>query len=197
MDPLASHRSEAHPAVSGDEEAALLARVAAGDIQAFELLYRGYYRRLTRFLERLTRHPNIVDDVLDETMMVVWRKAATFNGTSRASTWIFAIAYNKAMKALRRRGDPMQTLLEDETEGVSEGPETELIKLQSSLGMRRLIARLSPEQRAVVELTYYYGYAYKEIAEIVGCPVDTVKTRMFHARRKLRVMLMALGQKSS
>ncbi len=197
MDPIASDRSEARPAVSGDEEAALLARVAAGDIQAFELLYRGYYRRLTRFLERLTRHPHIVDDVLDETMMVVWRKAATFNGTSRASTWIFAIAYNKAMKALRRRGDSMQTLLEDETEGASDGPETELIKLQSSLGVRRLIARLSPEQRAVVELTYYYGYAYKEIAEIVGCPVDTVKTRMFHARRKLRAMLMALGQKSS
>lgn len=184
------------PIPSIDEEVVLLSRVARKEVDAFELLYRGYYRRLTRFLEKVTRRPQLIDEILDDTMLVVWRKAATFNGESRVSTWIFAIAYNKAMKALRKTRDRVEALPDRDALASVDGPETELIQRQANLGLKRQLARLSPEQRAVIELTYYYGYAYKEIAQIVDCPVDTVKTRMFHARRKLRAMLVAQGQES-
>jgi RNA polymerase sigma-70 factor (ECF subfamily) len=169
-----------------DEEARLLRRIALQDRHAFEALYRIYYRRLTRFLDRLTRKPQLIDEILDDTMLVVWRKAEAFNGHSQVSTWIFAIAYRKAMKALKREGSRTRALLDDDEPLYAPSPESAFMEGESRSAIRRLVAGLSAEQRAVVELTYYHGCAYKEIADIVGCPVDTVKTRMFHARRKLR-----------
>jgi RNA polymerase sigma factor (sigma-70 family) len=177
------------PGSSGEGEAQLLRRIALQDRQAFEALYRIYYRRLVRFLDRLTRKPQIIDEILDDTMLVVWRKAATFNGHSQVSTWIFAIAYRKAMKALKREGSRAQILFDHDEPLYAPSPETAFIDGESRSAIRRLVAGLSVDQRAVVELTYYHGCAYREIADIVGCPVDTVKTRMFHARRKLRSAL--------
>lgn len=177
------------PLVLDDDEPALLRRIACQERHAFELLYRIYYRRLTRFLDRLTRRPQMVDEILDDTMLVVWRKAATFNGTSQVSTWVFAIAYRKAMKALKRERSWTQSLVDHDEPAFAPSPETAFIDGESRSTVRRLVAGLSAEQRAVVELTYYNGCAYKEIAEIVGCPVNTVKTRMFHARQRLRAVL--------
>ena len=190
MQPIEPGGLDPYAVSSIGDEAALLSRIAHQDMQAFELLYRSYYRRLTRFLEQVTRRPQLIDEILDDTMLVVWRKAATFNGQSQVSTWIFAIAYNKAMKALKKLRDPVRSP-EGEEPSPADGPETALIKRQADLQLRGLLDRLSAEQRAVIELTYYHGCAYNEIAKIVGCPVDTVKTRMFHARRKLRAMLLA------
>ena len=177
------------PAPYGEGEAQLIRRIALQDRHAFEALYRTYYRRLTRFLDRLTRRPQIIDEILDDTMLVVWRKAGTFNGHSQVSTWIFAIAYRKAMKALKREGSRTQILFDHDEPLYAPSPEAAFIDGESRSAIRRLVAGLSAEQRAVVELTYYHGCAYKEIADIVGCPVDTVKTRMFHARRKLKSAL--------
>ena len=177
------------PSPYGEEEAQLMRRIALQDRHAFEALYRTYYRRLTRFLDRLTRRPQIIDEILDDTMLVVWRKAAAFSGHSQVSTWIFAIAYRKAMKALKREGSRTQILFDHVEPLYAASPETAFIDGESRSAIRHLVAGLSAEQRAVVELTYYHGCAYKEIADIVGCPVDTVKTRMFHARRKLRSAL--------
>jgi RNA polymerase sigma factor (sigma-70 family) len=177
--------------LGNEGEADLLHRIASQDQYAFEVLYRIYYRRLTRFLDRITRRPHANEEVLDDTMFAVWRKAATFNGTSQVSTWIFAIAYRMALKALKRDRAGTQRLLDDGEPDSAPSPEAALIEGESRSRIKRLLADLSPEQRAVIELTYYHGCAYKEIAEIVGCPVDTVKTRMFHARRKLRAVLIA------
>jgi RNA polymerase sigma factor (sigma-70 family) len=173
---------------SSEDEAELLRQVSDRDRRAFELLYRVYYRRLTRFLEQVTRRPQLVEEIVNDTMLVVWRKAGTFNHGSRVSTWIFAIAYRKALKALKRAAEPSRVPWDGEA-GSTEGPETELIARESRDRLRRALAGLSAEHRAVVELTYFHGYAYREIAQIVGCPVDTVKTRMFHARRRLKVLL--------
>jgi RNA polymerase sigma-70 factor (ECF subfamily) len=170
------------------DEAALLRRIAAGDRHAFETLYRGYFPRLTRFLERVIRRPHAVEEVLNDAMLVVWRKADSFNGQSKVSTWIFSIAYRKALKAVKRFDDPME-LDDDAFESTTLGPDTELMDKQRSALLLQQIGRMSAEHRAVIELTYYHGYAYREIAQIVGCPVDTVKTRMFHARRRLRQFL--------
>jgi RNA polymerase sigma-70 factor (ECF subfamily) len=169
------------------DDAALLRRVARADTTAFEALYRVYFPRLHRFLERVTHRVTLVEEILDDTMLVVWQKASTFNGQSLVSTWIFAIAYRKALKALQRLDEPIV----DSDDNAAEDPEPDAAMMHAEL--RELlvdaIGRMSPVHRAVIELTYYQGCAYSEIAAIMECPVDTVKTRMFHARRHLRRLI--------
>jgi RNA polymerase sigma-70 factor (ECF subfamily) len=164
----------------------LIALVAGGDGQAFRELYGKYQTRLTRFLFNVVRQPHIVEEVLDDTMMVVWERAASFKGESKLSTWMFAIAYRKAIKAVRRYDEPLEDHGQDGRVSTDANPEEEY-----ELGhLRRLLKaameQLSPDHRAVVDLTYFHDLGYREIAEILDCPVDTVKTRMFYARRHLR-----------
>jgi RNA polymerase sigma factor (sigma-70 family) len=181
--------------VPNEDELSLLRRVAVRDRRAFETLYGIYYRRLFAYLFKLIRRGEVVEEVLNDVMFAVWTGAGRFDGRSRPSTWIFGIAYHKALKALARR--PAAEVDGD----VENGPEPVDRDEPESLAARRELAgvlgralgSLSPEQRAVVELTYYYGLAYPEIAEIVGCPVNTVKTRMFHARRRLKEVLPGMG----
>ena len=175
--------------VAGQREVALVGRVASGDGAAFEALYRCFYPRLRRFLERMTRRPQLVEEILNDTMLVVWRKAHTYNLRSKVSTWIFAIAFRKALKALKRLDDPVDADPDDYASPDGPGPDSELMQQELRALLSHAMSSLSVEQRAVVELTYYQGCAYREIAAIMGCPVDTVKTRMFHARRKLKALL--------
>ena len=170
----------------GTEERLLLERVAASDLAAFERLYRIYQPRLDRFLTTLLRRPQLVEEVLDDTMMVVWQTAANFRGTSKLSTWIFAIAYRKAMKARARWPDPVEDDKSDARVSEEPTPEQRIRHLKLHDAIVAAMKGLSAEHRAVVDLTYFHGLGYREIAEIVNCPVDTVKTRMFHARRRLR-----------
>jgi RNA polymerase sigma factor (sigma-70 family) len=181
-------REEARSATQRDE-VVLVVRAAGGDAEAFEALYRCFYPRLRRFLERMTRRPQLVEEILNDTMLVVWRKAHTYNFRSKVSTWIFAIAFRKALKAVKRVDDPVAYEPEEGANPTRSGPEDELMAHQLHLLLSRAMTSLSAEQRAVIELTYYQGCAYREIAEIMGCPIDTVKTRMFHARRRLKVLL--------
>lgn len=178
-----------------NDELALLRRVAAKDRRAFEALYNLYYRRLFGYLLKLTRRADLVEEVLNDVMLAIWKGAASFDGRSRPSTWIFGIAYHKALKALARRPQEPAADAEDGRPEPVDAEEPERLAVRRELAgmLGRAIGALSPEQRAVVELTYYYGMAYQEIAEIVGCPVNTVKTRMFHARRRLKEMLPGLG----
>lgn len=175
--------------VSVDEEAALLARVAAEERDAFEALYRLYSPRLQRFVRGMTKQTSLVEEILDDTMMVVWRKAYTFNHRSKVSTWIFAIAYRQSLKALERSGALEETGIDERADASAPGPDEALQQQEVRKHLDDALHTLSPEQRAVMELTYYFGYACREIAEIMGCPVDTVKTRMFYARRKLKASL--------
>jgi len=186
-----------------DSDAAVLARVAAGDRVAFETLYRRYFPRLHRFLERMTRRPHLVEEALNDTMLVVWRKAASFTAQSQVSTWVFAIAYRKALKAMQRFDEPVadddddeesaggmaQRQSEDHAQSPFPAPDAALLQQQLRAALQVAVARMSVEHRAVIELTYYHGCPYGEIADIMGCPVDTVKTRMFHARRRLRNLI--------
>lgn len=175
---------------SGDEsERQLLACVASRDLVAFERLYRIYEPRLARFLGNMLQRPQLVEEVLNDTMLVVWQSASTFRGGSKLSTWVFAIAYRKALKARRCWPDPV------EDEKLHSRPSLDPIADQQMQhqtlrdALVEAMAQLSAEHRAVVDLTYFHEMGYREIAQIVGCPVDTVKTRMFHARRRLRQAL--------
>ncbi|MHB8533950.1 MAG: RNA polymerase sigma factor [Sulfuricaulis sp.] len=171
------------------DEVALVRRVAQGDGAAFETLYGCYYPRLTRFLGRVTRQPQLVEEILNDTMLVVWRKSHTYDLSSKVSTWIFAIAYRRTLKALKRADRVLEFDPEDDVSPVKSGPEGEFIQQELRAFLSRTMTALSAEHRAVIELTYYQGYAYQEIAEIMGCPIDTVKTRMFYARRRLKALL--------
>jgi RNA polymerase sigma factor (sigma-70 family) len=181
--------------MSRDDEYTLLRRIADKERGAFEEFYTLYYRRLFSYLFKLTRRAEMVEEVLNDVMMVIWRKAASFDGRSRPSTWIFGIAYHKAMKALAQRR-PAERAADDREapEPVDhDEPERLLVRRELATTLNRALLAISAEQRAVVELTYYYGLSYQEIATIVRCPVNTVKTRMFHARRRLRDLLPEMG----
>jgi RNA polymerase sigma factor (sigma-70 family) len=178
-------RAEAARAPASDDRE-LIARVAGRDLQAFERLYRLYQPRLTRFLTTLLRRPQLIEEVLDDTMMVVWQTADRFRGSSKPSTWIFAIAYRKAYKAKARWPDPVEDPEFDTRVSEDPLPDEDLDHARLHDSLMKAMDRLSADHRAVVDLTYFHGMGYREIAEIVDCPVDTVKTRMFHARRRLR-----------
>lgn len=179
------HTAEVARAPTSDDRE-LVARVAARDLQAFERLYRLYQPRLTRFLTTLLRRPQLIEEVLDDTMMVVWQSADRFRGSSKPSTWIFAIAYRKAHKAKARWPEPLEDPEFDTRVSEDPLPDDELQHARLHDSLMKAMDQLSADHRAVVDLTYFHGMGYREIAEIVDCPVDTVKTRMFHARRRLR-----------
>jgi len=187
----ANRRPAAPPAerAGGDAlDAALLARVVARDLAAFEALYRAYHPRLGRFLGLMTSRRTVIEEALNDTMLVVWNRAATYNGESKVSTWIFAIAHRVALKALHRQDEALPA---PESEPVCElsGPEARRSEDETRAALLRGLALLSHEQRSVLVLTYFHDLPYAEIAQIMSCPVDTVKTRVFHARRRLRAML--------
>jgi RNA polymerase sigma factor (sigma-70 family) len=173
---------------TAEDDLRLIARITTGDLQAFEQLYRNYHPRLTRFLGNLLRRPELVEEVLNDTMVVVWTRPERYNGTSKLSTWIFAIAYRKALKALRGQDEPVEQD-EDLRASPEPGPEQLLGQSQVQQALLKAMGQLSADHRAVVDLTYFHEIGYREIAEIMECPVDTVKTRMFHARRRLKGML--------
>jgi RNA polymerase sigma-70 factor (ECF subfamily) len=173
----------------GQDEMLLLSRVAAGETRAFEELYRIYHPRLTRFLINILRRPHLVEEALDDTMMVVWRRPGSFTGASKVSTWIFAIAYRTALKALSRLDEPQEDLDAEQRPSAEPDPEQALGDLQVQKLLLNAMDRLSSDHRVVVDLTYYHEAGYREIAEIMNCPVGTVKTRMFHARLKLKELL--------
>lgn len=172
-----------------DGEADLLGRVAAGDRHAFELLYRAYFPRLTRFLHRMTRSVPLIEELVNDTMLVVWQKADSFDGSCKVSTWVFAIAYRKACKALHGLDEPLESIEEAREGDASWQPEWQFEQLSLGHAVDAALAALPLEQRAAFQLTFYHDMAYAEIADIMECPVNTVKTRLFHARRRLAVLL--------
>ena len=196
MTELSARRRLRERADQDSIDRSLLERIVAGDRAALHKLYVGYYQRLLRFLYRITGQLELAQEGINDVMLVVWEKGRTFSGRSTVSTWIMCIAYRKGLKLReksRRWSDRFKAAdIHDWNEPFlpSEKP-TEEVVTQDLLA--RALRQLSPEQRAVVELTYFHGYSYQEISEIAGCPVNTVKTRMFHARAKLRTILPALG----
>lgn len=185
--------SDLPPDARPDEHAerALLARLPAGDRAALAALYRTYHRRLARFVGRMTRRADIVDEVINDCFWIVWQKAATFRGDARLSTWILGIAYRCALKALRQHGE--EPLADDDgawQPAHDPQPEHELRDW-----VAKGLLKLPVEQRLVLELAYGGGHSVEEIAAIMQCPEGTVKARLFHARTKLRHLLPALADR--
>ncbi len=181
-------------AIPEEDDRELIRRVADKDRRAFETLYQRYGPRLQRYLSRLIQRPDVAEEALDDVMLVVWQNAARFNDRSRVSTWILGIAHHKALKARARlAGRLSETPVSDQQVADGEGPEDATMRGELDRLLAKGLEALSPEQRVVVELTFYQERSYHEIAEITRCPVNTVKTRMFHARKRLAPLLTALG----
>jgi len=179
----------AEPSPAERIEIDLIARVAQGDMRALEALYRLYHPRLARFVQRMTRQGSLIDELVNDVMLVVWRRADRFNGSSKVSTWIFGIAYLKALKAVNRFDAPLEEMVVDEVPDAQPAPDDAVYQRQLRARLDAVMGELPVEQRLVVDLTYFQGMSYREIADVMECPVDTVKTRMFHARRKLRAAM--------
>ncbi len=184
--------SLAAPSPSTDAvDLSLLRQVAAKDRAALAAMYSDYHRRLCRFLSRLTRRNDLVEEVINDCFWIVWQKAPEFRGDSRVSTWIMGIAYRCALKALRQDGG---------LDTVDDGAPDLLAASMDPQPSRELrdwlekgLEHLNAEQRLTLDLAYGGGHSLEEIASIMQCPVSTVKARMFHARVKLRNLLPALA----
>jgi RNA polymerase sigma-70 factor, ECF subfamily len=173
---------------SNARELELLRQVAAGDRTAFKELYLIYHRRLARFLMRMTSRHDLIEEVINDTLWTVWLKAGDFRGDSLVSTWIVGITYRRALKALRRHAMARPMLAEE----VAVAPDAQL-EDENRQWLGQALAELPLEQRMVMEFSYLMGHSCEEIAQIMQCPVNTVKTRMFHAREKLRRSLPRLA----
>ena len=178
----------------GKIDADLLARIARQDRAALRTFFARYHVRLYRYLVRLTRNEGLAEDMINEVFLSVWRNAASFQGQSAVSSWVFAIARNRAMSELRKKSE---TTLDDpdsyDEVDDSDTPEETAMKADKGAALRECLFKLTPEHREVIELVYYHDKSVKEVADIVGIPENTVKTRMFHARQKLSVILREAG----
>lgn len=180
-----------------DADIELVARVATGDKQAFETLFTDYGERVFRYAHRLIHDVPKAEEVTNDVMIEVWKNAAKFEARSKVSTWILGITRHLALNAVRgKKLDTVDVDLAPEIVDPSESAERgavadERADLQQKL--RAALAELSADHRDVIELTFFHGCSYQEIAAIVDCPENTVKTRMYHAKKQLRGILPGLG----
>ncbi|MDD5580633.1 MAG: RNA polymerase sigma factor [Methylobacter sp.] len=180
-------------------DAELIARLCNADEDALKQLYHHYYPRLFRFIARVTRRDDLIDEIINDVMYVVWEKAASYNPQCKSTTWIFGIAFNKTRQALRNADRSEEVSLDDldENHAWLGKQDAGLRQLEVDDWMAFALDKLSPEHRAVIELTYYEGLHYSEIAAIMDCPENTVKTRMYHARKYLAVILAPTNDNSA
>ncbi len=178
-----------------DDDRQLIARVAAGDRTAFQALYFAYHKRLSRFLMRICRRRELAEEIINDTMFAVWQKAGDFRGEAQVSTWILGIAYRQALKALRRAAGrlPLVSVNVGDTSLRELGDDAGAAQRELREWLESGLDSLPPTQRLAIELAYFLGHSCEEIAAITACPVNTVKTRLFHARERLRERLPALS----
>jgi RNA polymerase sigma-70 factor (ECF subfamily) len=172
----------------------LIGRIAGGDRLAMQALYARHHVKVFRFVLRLVRNEASAQDLISEVFLDVWRQAARFEGRSAVSTWILAIARFKALSSVRRRKEAQ--LDEEEAERIedeADTPEVALQKKDRGEVLRQCLAKLSPDHREIIDLVYYHEKSVEEVAEIVDIPENTVKTRMFYARKKLAELLKQAG----
>ena len=177
----------------GTSDETLIRTIAAGDRRAMQALYARYSVRIYRFVLRLTNDRSLAEDIASEVFIDVWRGAEGFKVKSQVSTWMLAIARHKALSALRRRSD--ERLDENATAiaDPADDAETTVDKRDRNALVQHCLSQLSVLHREVLDLVYYHEKSVDEVAEIVGAPANTVRTRMFYARKRMQTLLEAAG----
>jgi RNA polymerase sigma-70 factor (ECF subfamily) len=173
---------------------ALIGRIAAGDKLAMHLLFARHHVRVYRFVLRLVRDASLAEDLISDVFLDVWRQASRFERRSSVGTWLLAIGRHKALSALRKR--PGQAFDDEKAAAIEDpgdNPEIAAQKKDKAEILRECLNGLSAEHREIVDLVYYHEKSVEEVAEIAGIPANTVKTRMFYARKRLSELLKAAG----
>lgn len=180
--------------MQSDSDDELLVRIAQGDRLAFRVLYARHNVRVFRFILRFIKDEGRAEEALGDVFLDVWRQAGRFEGRSSVSTWLLGMARFKALSIVRERKDEG---IDDEAaagiEDDADTPEATAQKRDKAKALRRCVEALSPEHREIVDLVYYQEKSISEVAEIVGIPENTVKTRMFYARKRLQELLTGAG----
>jgi RNA polymerase sigma-70 factor, ECF subfamily len=179
---------------SAKTDEALIKEIAGGDRSAMGTLYNRHNVRLYHFLVRMVSDAGRAEDLVSEVFIDVWSQAGRFEGRSQVSTWILSIARFKALSAVHRRRDAeldetAMELLEDS----AENPEEAILNKDCSAQLRTCLAQMSRDHRQIIDLVYYHEKSVEEAAEIIQTPKNTVKTRMFYARKHLGRLLLAHG----
>jgi RNA polymerase sigma-70 factor, ECF subfamily len=175
-------------------DAALIQSIAAGDRGAMRILFARHNVRLYRFLLRFVADKSTAEDLVSEVFLDVWRHAVGFQARSQVGTWLLAIARNKAMSVMRRRST--EELDEDAAAAIEDpgnNPEVTMQNRQKTEILLKCLTQLSPTHREVIDLVYYHERSIDEVAEIIGVPQNTVKTRMFYARKRIAELMAAQG----
>jgi RNA polymerase sigma-70 factor, ECF subfamily len=172
----------------------LIGRIANGERLAMQVLFARHHVRVYRFVLRLVRNEATAEDLISEVFLDIWRNAGKFEGRSAVSTWMLSIARFKALSVLRRR--PEEELDEEMADAIADhadDPEIALAKKDKGKVLRQCLGMLSAEHREIIDLVYYHEKSVADVAQIVGIPEATVKTRMFYARKKLSELLKEQG----
>ena len=192
---------------TADTDLMLVERTVAGDQKAFELLVLKYQRRIERLIGRMVRDVDLVEDIAQETFIRAYRALAQFRGEAQFYTWLYRIAVNTAKKALvDLKRDPLvsESALrgggddEDETSAVenelttAETPETVLAAKEIAAAVNSAMEALPEELRQAVTLREIEGLSYEEIAEVMNCPIGTVRSRIFRAREAISARIKPL-----
>ena len=179
---------------ASEDDPLLIERIARGDRLAMQVLFSRHRVRVFRFLLRYIRDEASAEDVLADVFLDVWRQAGRFEGRSSVSTWMLSMARFKALSRVRQRSDA--PLDEDYAAGIADeadDPEIDLAKRDKGAALRNCLAKLSVDHREIIDLVYYHEKSVEDVAQIVGIPAATVKTRLFYARQKLSEILKAAG----
>ena len=180
--------------VQDTSDETLVGLIADGDKRAMQVLYARHNVRVYRFVLRLTSNQSLAEDLVSEVFLDVWRQAEGFESKSQVSTWLLAIARYKALSALRRRTDEhLDDQMAASIEDTSDDPETVVNTKDRATIIQKCLTQLSPAHREVIDLVYYHEKSVDEVAQIVGVPAATVKTRMFYARNKMADLLKQSG----
>jgi RNA polymerase sigma-70 factor (ECF subfamily) len=170
----------------------LIRRISQGDRDAFVELYQQYSRSMLIYLDRLVWDPAVAEELLQDLFLVVWKDAGRFRGRASVRTWLHRIAHNLAVSWLRKRRpevwEEFPTMVDNDPT-----PEAETLNTVRREQIMAALEQLSPDHRAVVELAFFHQMRYREIAQVMDCPVGTVKSRMSHARRRLGAILRLMG----
>ena len=185
--------------MDNDEVLRLLARIGQADEAAFRELYRAFSRKLYAYVLRQHGDPPQAEEIVADTLYEVWRAPARFRGDSQFSTWLIGIARNKVLMAFRgRKPDSTHDDLDDVAETIATedaGPFDVLAQQQRREGVSHCMGKLSDDHRECMHLVFYEGLSLAEVAQLQACPENTVKTRLFHARQKMKNCLRNLLQR--
>lgn len=172
----------------------LVQLIAGGDKDALRVLFARHHVRVFRFLTRIVGNDASAEDLVNEVFLEVWRNAGRFEARSQVSTWMLAIARFKALASMRRRQhDELDEEASEMIEDTADDPEVAVHKTERSALLQLCLKQLSVAHRQVVDLVYYHDQSIEEVAEIIGVPASTVKTRMFYARKRIAEMMAERG----